>query len=71
MSQPDTTSKREYKQRRQMVEYQLCDRGIKDERVLAAMSQVPRHQFIGSSWQDFAYSDRPLPIGSKGHSCVD
>ncbi|BAU64926.1 protein-L-isoaspartate O-methyltransferase [Stanieria sp. NIES-3757] len=50
-------------QREQMVEYQLRDRGIQDERVLAAMSQVPRHQFVDSSWRDLAYSDRPLPIG--------
>ena len=50
-------------QRRQMVEYQLRERGIKDERVLAAMSKVPRHQFVDSSWRDLAYSDRPLPIG--------
>ncbi len=50
-------------QRRQMVKYQLRDRGLKDERVLAAMSKVPRHQFVDSSWRDLAYSDRPLPIG--------
>jgi len=50
-------------QRRQMVEYQLRDRSIRDERVLAAMSKVPRHQFVDSSWRDLAYSDRPLPIG--------
>ncbi|WP_019504108.1 protein-L-isoaspartate(D-aspartate) O-methyltransferase [Pleurocapsa sp. PCC 7319] len=50
-------------QRRQMVEYQLRDRGIKDERVLAAMSKVPRHEFVDSSWRDLAYSDQPLPIG--------
>lgn len=50
-------------QRRQMVKNQLCDRGIKDERVLTAMSKVPRHQFIDPFWQYFAYSDRPLAIG--------
>ena len=50
-------------QRRQMVEYQLRDRSIRNERVLAAMSKVPRHQFVDSSWRDLAYSDRPLPIG--------
>ncbi len=49
--------------RRQMVEYQLRDRGIKDKRVLAAMSKIPRHQFVDSSWRYLAYSDRPLPIG--------
>ena len=48
--------------RRQMVQYQLRDRDIKDQRVLAALSQVPRHQFVDSSWRDLAYSDRPLPI---------
>ncbi len=50
-------------QRQQMVEYQIRDRGIKDERVLAAMSKVPRHQFVDSSYRDLAYGDRPLPIG--------
>ncbi|MDJ0747759.1 MAG: protein-L-isoaspartate(D-aspartate) O-methyltransferase [Xenococcaceae cyanobacterium MO_167.B27] len=50
-------------QRSHMVEYQLRARGIKDERVLRAMSQVPRHQFVDSSWRNLAYSDRSLPIG--------
>ena len=49
--------------RRHMVKYQLRKRGIRDERVLAAMSKVPRHQFVDSSWQDLAYSERSLPIG--------
>ena len=49
--------------RRQMVEYQLRDRDIQDERVLAAMLQVPRHQFVDSSLRNLAYSDRPLDIG--------
>ena len=50
-------------QRREMVEDQLRPRGIEDELVLAAMSKIPRHQFLDSFWKDFAYSDRPLPIG--------
>ena len=50
-------------QRRHMVKYQLRECGIKDERVLAAMSKVPRHQFVDSFWQDLAYSSHPLPIG--------
>lgn len=48
--------------RQQMVEEQLRGRDIKDERVLAAMSKVPRHQFVDSSWRDLAYRDYPLPI---------
>ncbi|WP_300633771.1 protein-L-isoaspartate(D-aspartate) O-methyltransferase [Mastigocoleus sp. MO_188.B34] len=49
--------------RRQMVKYQLRNRGIKDKRVLAAISKVPRHEFVDSSLRDLAYSDSPLPIG--------
>ncbi len=49
--------------RKQMVKYQLRNRGIKDKRVLAAMSKVPRHEFVDSSLRDLAYSDSPLPIG--------
>ena len=52
-------------ERQEMVEYQIRDRGIQDRRVLAAMSKVPRHEFVESPWKDFAYSDRPLPIGHQ------
>jgi len=36
---------------------------IKDERVLAAMRCVPRECFVPLASQQFAYEDRPLPIG--------
>jgi protein-L-isoaspartate(D-aspartate) O-methyltransferase len=49
--------------RRAMVERQLRKRGIRDERVLAAMLSVPRHEFIPAEFAGEAYSDRPLPIG--------
>lgn len=49
--------------RREMVERQLRGRGIRDERVLAAMLSVPRHEFIPTELAGEAYSDRPLPIG--------
>jgi protein-L-isoaspartate(D-aspartate) O-methyltransferase len=49
--------------RREMVERQLRKRGIRDERVLAAMLSVPRHEFIPPELAGEAYSDRPLPIG--------
>ena len=51
------------KQRRAMVEHQLRRRGIKDERVLAAMLKVPREQFIPPSQQRFAYDDNAMSIG--------
>ncbi len=48
--------------REQMVEL-LVQRGISDDRVLIAMSRVPRHEFVPPRFRDDAYSDKPLPIG--------
>ena len=48
-----------------MVEEQIIARGIKDERVIAAMKKVPRHLFVEEALQGRAYSDYPLPIGDK------
>lgn len=50
-------------QRQRMVEQQLKPRGIKDERVLAAMAKVPREEFIPLDARVDAYEDGPLPIG--------
>ncbi|MFZ0284813.1 MAG: protein-L-isoaspartate(D-aspartate) O-methyltransferase [Terriglobales bacterium] len=50
--------------RRKMVDTQLRARGIKDERVLAAMARVPREMFIAAEYQQQAYEDHPLPIGA-------
>ena len=50
-------------QRRNMVESQLRARGIRDERVLAAMSHVPRHEFVPVEFRDQVYEDHPIPIG--------
>jgi protein-L-isoaspartate(D-aspartate) O-methyltransferase len=45
------------------VERQLRARDIVDERVLAAMAAVPRHEFVPPDQVDLAYDDRPLGIG--------
>jgi protein-L-isoaspartate(D-aspartate) O-methyltransferase len=50
-------------QRQRMVERQLKDRGIKDERVLAAMGKVPREEFVPPESRDTSYEDGPLSIG--------
>ena len=50
-------------QRIEMVSTQIADRGIRDERVLAAMRTVPRHEFVPAAEQRHAYRDTPLPIG--------
>ncbi len=49
--------------REQMVQSQLLQRGIRDERVLQAMARVPRHEFVADPYRDRAYDDNPLPIG--------
>ena len=46
-----------------MVQRQLRARGIADERVLDAMSTVPRHLFVPPELADRAYDDVALPIG--------
>ncbi|NDD47434.1 MAG: protein-L-isoaspartate(D-aspartate) O-methyltransferase [Flavobacteriia bacterium] len=51
-------------QRMQLVE-QLRERGIKDETVLAALSRVPRHLFLDSSFEQFAYRDAAFPIRAQ------
>ena len=48
--------------RRRMVDSQLRDRGIFDERVLAAMLRVRRHEFAPEPYRTQAYEDHPLPI---------
>src|SRR4051794_35418996 len=53
--------------RQEMVESQLRRRGIRDERVLQAMSLVPRHEFVPADFRQQSYEDRPLPIG-KGQT---
>lgn len=52
-----------FQTRRAMVERDLRGRGIKDERVLAAMDSIPRHLFVPERSRPSAYDDRPLPIG--------
>lgn len=50
-------------QRQMMVELQIRQRGVREERVLAAFLEVPRHEFVPPEYLHEAYEDRPLPIG--------
>jgi protein-L-isoaspartate(D-aspartate) O-methyltransferase len=50
-------------ERRRMVDEQIEAREIVDPRVLAALRQVPRHEFVPADERAHAYEDRPLPIG--------
>ncbi len=51
--------------RQSMVQLQLRDRGITDERILEAMQRVPRHEFVEARLQEEAYGDHPVPIGEN------
>lgn len=50
-------------ERRRMVEMQLRRRGIDDHRVLAAMNEIPREEFVPVESRVLAYRDEPCPIG--------
>ncbi len=50
--------------REAMVARQLRDRGIADERVLAAMAEVPREAFVPDWQREQAYADAALPIAA-------
>ena len=42
----------------------IRNKGIKDKKVLDAMSKVPRHLFMDSGFLDHAYQDKAFPIGA-------
>ena len=59
-----TTSTDQFPLRRaRMVDRQLRRRGIRDQRVLAAMASVPRERFVPTETVDRAYRDGALAIG--------
>ena len=51
------------RERAAMVRDQIERRGVRNQRVLQAMREVPRHLFVPESIRRHAYEDRPLPIG--------
>jgi len=53
------------KERLRMVDEQIRRRGVADPRVLSAMAEIPRHEFVPGELRDEAYEDRALPIGFR------
>ena len=49
---------------RQQLVSVLVDKGIKDEAVLKAIGNIPRHLFMDSSFLDHAYQDKAFPIAA-------
>lgn len=63
MSRADSEELQDFTDARlRMVRSQLKRRGICDERVLQAMEEIPREQFVSEACRDAAYEDRALPI---------
>lgn len=50
-------------QRNKLVK-DLISKGIRQPDVLKAIGKIPRHLFIDSSFEDYAYQDKPFPISS-------
>ncbi len=42
----------------------LEEKGIENKHVLEAVGKVPRHLFLNSAFEDYAYEDRPFSIGA-------
>ncbi len=50
-------------ERNRMVDEQVAARGVRDQRVLAALRRVPRHEFLPEAIRGMAYGDHALPLG--------
>jgi len=64
LSEKSTLMAQDYKKLREvMVDTQLKNKQIRSEIVLDAMRTIPRHLFVPTDMQSYAYQDSPLPIG--------
>ena len=48
---------------RKKLVLELMKKGIKDENVLKSINLIPRHLFLHKDFENFAYVDKPFPIG--------
>ena len=48
----------------EMVDKEIVAAGVKNERVIRAMRDTPRHEFVPANQRQFAYYDMALPIGN-------
>lgn len=61
----EADQRRNARQREQMVDEQIVQRGIRHADLLRAMRAVPRHRFVPLQDRANAYGDHPLPIGNS------
>ena len=64
-AEAQTTNQRYAAARKQLVEHFVKGAGVKDPRVLQAILDTPRHEFVPFKLRDQAYYDMALPIGDK------
>lgn len=64
MTQADMVDTYRHKGLRKQLVESIRQKGICDESVLNALEKIPRHYFMDSSFLEFAYLDKPFPIGS-------
>lgn len=50
------------KARANMVQNQIAPNRVFDQRILTAMAEIPRHEFVDVDWQSVAYLDRRIPL---------
>ena len=50
--------------RRKLLD-QLSAKGIRDEQILNAIGTLPRHFFLDKAFEEWAYQDKPFPIGNE------
>ena len=51
--------------RQKLVEEDIVAAGVEDPRVVQAMRDTPRHEFVPRDQQQYAYVDMALPIGDR------
>ena len=62
--QPKLKNTSKHEGRRNQLAKLLEDKGITDKKVLEAIKIIPRHLFLDSSFEDFAYQDKAFPIAA-------
>jgi protein-L-isoaspartate(D-aspartate) O-methyltransferase len=63
-SQPKLKDTAKHQGLRNQLAKVLEEKGITDQKVLEAIRKIPRHLFLNSSFEDFAYQDKAFPIGA-------
>ncbi|MBF0424896.1 MAG: protein-L-isoaspartate O-methyltransferase [Magnetococcales bacterium] len=53
-----------------MMQSQVVPNRVTNPDLLAAMRMLPRERFLDAPYQEFAYSDHPIPLGTSGRRCL-